>query len=126
MTNLECNAISAVQITHHFLQKLIASGQKGCFVYTSSASAVLPSPFSVLYAGTKAFLSMFAASLAPEVKPYSIDVLAVHPSPVASRCGRCYGSNPETLPSSLSLIFNVVVLAVHFTRGIPGVAVLGF
>jgi len=25
----------------------------GCFVYTSSASAVLPSPFSVSYAATK-------------------------------------------------------------------------
>lgn len=85
MANLECNAVSAVQITHHFLAQLIAAGRTGCFVYTSSASAVLPSPFSVLYAGTKAFLSMFAASLAPEVKPYGIDVLAVHPSPVASR-----------------------------------------
>eukprot|EP00879_Flechtneria_rotunda_P021053 GHRR01022179.1.p1 GENE.GHRR01022179.1~~GHRR01022179.1.p1 ORF type:complete len:148 (+),score=48.49 GHRR01022179.1:803-1246(+) len=58
---------------------------KGCFVYTSSASAVLPSPFAVTYASTKAFLSMFAISLAPEVKWLGIDVLAVHPSPVASR-----------------------------------------
>jgi hypothetical protein len=58
---------------------------KGCFVYTSSASAVLPSPFAVSYASTKAFLSMFAISLAPEVKWLGIDVLAVHPSPVASR-----------------------------------------
>lgn len=58
---------------------------KGCFVYTSSASAILPSPFAVSYASTKAFLSMFAISLAPEVKWMGIDVLAVHPSPVASK-----------------------------------------
>lgn len=58
---------------------------KGCFVFTSSASAVLPSPFAVSYASTKAFLSMFAISLAPEVKWLGIDVMAVHPSPVASR-----------------------------------------
>lgn len=58
---------------------------KGCFVYTSSASAVLPSPFAVSYAATKSFLSMFAISLAPEVKWLGIDVMAVHPSPVASR-----------------------------------------
>lgn len=60
-------------------------GLKGCFVYTSSAAACMPSPFAVTYASTKAFLSMFAISLAPEVKWMGIDVLAVHPSPVASR-----------------------------------------
>ena len=60
-------------------------GLKGCFVYTSSASACMPSPFAVTYASTKSFLSMFAISLAPEVKWMGIDVLAVHPSPVASR-----------------------------------------
>lgn len=46
----------------------------------------MPSPFAVSYAATKAMLSMFAISLAPEVKWMGIDVLAVHPSPVASRC----------------------------------------
>ncbi|GBF94051.1 testosterone 17-beta-dehydrogenase [Raphidocelis subcapitata] len=83
--NIECNALSAVHITHHFLKRMMDSNLKGCFVYTSSASAVLPSPFAVSYASTKAFLSMFAISLAPEVKWLGIDVLAVHPSPVASR-----------------------------------------
>eukprot|EP00879_Flechtneria_rotunda_P031704 GHRR01034658.1.p1 GENE.GHRR01034658.1~~GHRR01034658.1.p1 ORF type:complete len:343 (+),score=65.61 GHRR01034658.1:1317-2345(+) len=83
--NIECNAVSAVNITHHYLQQMMDANLKGCFVYTSSASAVLPSPFAVTYASTKAFLSMFAISLAPEVKWLGIDVLAVHPSPVASR-----------------------------------------
>lgn len=85
MANLHCNAISAVQITHHFLQPLIAAKKHGCFVYTSSAAACMPSPFSVQYAATKSFISSFGASLAPEVKPYGIDVLVLHPSPVASR-----------------------------------------
>lgn len=83
--NVECNASSAVRVTHHFLQRLLSSNLPGCFVFTSSASAVLPSPFAVTYASTKAFVSMFAASLGPEVKSRGIDVLAVHPSPVASR-----------------------------------------
>lgn len=74
-----------MRVTHHFLQRLLASSLPGCFVFTSSASAVLPSPFAVTYASTKAFVSMFAASLGPEVKSRGIDVLAVHPSPVASR-----------------------------------------
>lgn len=85
LENLECNATSAVQITHHFLQNLLEKGLKGCFVYTSSAAAAIPSPFSALYASTKSFISSFGASLAPEVKPYGIDVLVFHPSPVASR-----------------------------------------
>lgn len=58
---------------------------RGCFVYTSSAAAMIPNPFSVLYASTKSFISSFGASLAAEVRPYGIDVLVYHPSPVASR-----------------------------------------
>lgn len=54
-------------------------------MYTSSAAAAMPSPFSVQYAATKSFISVFGASLAPEVKPHGIDVLVFHPSPVASR-----------------------------------------
>lgn len=54
-------------------------------MYTSSAAAAIPNPFSVLYASTKAFISTFGASLAAEVKPSGIDVLVFHPSPVASR-----------------------------------------
>jgi short-subunit dehydrogenase len=37
-----------------------------------------------MYGATKAFVSQFAASLAVEVRAKGIDVLAVHPSPVAS------------------------------------------
>ena len=37
-----------------------------------------------MYGATKAFVSQFAASLAIEVRANGIDVLAVHPSPVAS------------------------------------------
>jgi short-subunit dehydrogenase len=37
-----------------------------------------------MYASTKAFVSQFAASLAIEVRNNGVDVIAVHPSPVAS------------------------------------------
>lgn len=85
MANLECNAVSAVQITHLLLSRMRAKKLRGCFVYTSSAAAMIPNPFSVLYASTKSFLSAFGASLAAEVRPYGIDVLVFHPSPVATR-----------------------------------------
>lgn len=85
MANLHCNAISAVQLTHHFVKKMVERKLPGCVVFTSSAAAALPSPFSVQYAATKSFISAFGASLSPEIKPLGIDTLVFHPSPVASR-----------------------------------------
>jgi len=86
--NLECNATSAVQITHHFLQDMLelpgVNGRKGAIIFTSSAAAMMPAPFSVMYAATKSFMSAFAGSLAAEVGCRGVDVCAVHPSPVAS------------------------------------------
>ena len=84
LANMECNATACVKVTHHFVQLLLRKKLKGCFVYTSSVSGYIPNPFAVLYGATKAFVSAFAASLAVEVRTSGIDVLAVHPSPVAS------------------------------------------
>lgn len=36
MANLECNAVSAVQVTHLLLTRMRAKKLRGCFVYTSS------------------------------------------------------------------------------------------
>ncbi|CAG9460524.1 unnamed protein product [Pedinophyceae sp. YPF-701] len=83
--NMECNATAAMQISHYFVGKMVARGVPGCVVFTSSAAAAMPSPFTVLYAATKSFLSSFGASLAAEVKSKGIDVCVIHPSPVASR-----------------------------------------
>ena len=47
-------------------------------------SGYIPNPFAVIYGAIKAFVSQFATSLAIEVRANGIDVLAVHPSPVAS------------------------------------------
>lgn len=85
LSNVECNATAAVSITHHFLSEMIKNKLKGCIVFTSSVSGYMPSPFSSMYGATKAFLSQFAACLAVEVKSRGIDVMSVHPSPVASR-----------------------------------------
>jgi short-subunit dehydrogenase len=84
LANMECNATSCVKITHHFLKQMLEKKLKGCFIFTSSVSGYIPNPFAVMYGGTKAFVSQFAASLAIEVRANGIDVLAVHPSPVAS------------------------------------------
>ena len=84
LANLECNATACVKVTHHFLQKLLRKGQKGTFIFTSSLSGYIPNPFGVIYGATKSFVSQFAGSLAVEVRNRGIDVVCVHPSPVAS------------------------------------------
>lgn len=84
LANMECNATAAVNIAHFFLSKWVPQKRKGCLVFTSSVAAFIPTPFSVLYAATKAFCSQLAASLHIECQPLGIDVCAVHPSPVAT------------------------------------------
>lgn len=84
LANMECNSTACVKVTHHFLQQMIQKKIKGCFVFTSSVSGYIPNPFAVMYGATKAFVSQFAASLAVEVRANGIEVIAMHPSPVAS------------------------------------------
>lgn len=52
----------------HVSYRLLSERKKGCLMFTSSAAAVMPSPFVCLYGSTKAFLSTFGASLAAEVR----------------------------------------------------------
>ena len=85
LANIECNAISSVSVTHHFVRRMVDEKKKGCVVYTSSAAACMPSPFTALYSATKSFISAFAAGLAAEVKSKGVDICVVHPSPVATR-----------------------------------------
>ncbi|GMI04417.1 hypothetical protein TrRE_jg13273 [Triparma retinervis] len=84
LVNLECNARAAVRVTHHFLRILVAKKLKGCICFTSSVAGYIPTPFAVMYASTKAFVSQFSSCVAIEVANLGIDVCAVHPSPVNS------------------------------------------
>ena len=84
LVNIECNAVAAMQISHYFVQKMIQQKKKGCIVFTSSVAAYIPSPFAAMYSATKAFISTLACSMHIECGPLGIDVVAVHPSPVAS------------------------------------------
>jgi len=84
LKNMQCNSVSAVRITHHFLNLMYKSSRPGLICFTSSAAAYMPSPFTAFYSATKAFISRFATSLAAEAQPQGVDVIAVHPSPVNS------------------------------------------
>lgn len=84
MANYECNATAGVKITHHFSNRMIDEGKRGFICFTSSPAGRIPNPSSSLYGATKAFITEFAASIAPELHADGIDVMAVHPSPIAS------------------------------------------
>jgi len=82
MAHIECNALSSVKITHHFLNLMLSKKLKGAIVFTSSPAGQMPCPFSTMYGATKAFLTEFGASIAGEVYADGIDVQVLHPSPV--------------------------------------------
>jgi len=87
--NMECNATAAMNVSHHFSQRLVkeckGKPRKGCIVFTSSVAGFIPTPFAALYASTKAFVSQWAACLSIELSPLGIDVCSIHPSPVQSQ-----------------------------------------
>lgn len=95
--NFECNAGCHVAITHHFARLMLQNGTKGLITFTSSAGCYLPGPTATLYSSTKAFLTNFAVTFAAEVKDAGIDVVVIHPSPVASNFYKTQGPQLDSL-----------------------------
>merc|ERR1712216_1098048 len=105
MMNHECNATSAMQITHVFVARMLEKNKKGCVVFTSSAAACQPTPFSALYGATKAYISSFAANIAVELHSRNIDALAFFMN---------FAVKPDALPREM---FKVVGRAVWWDSG---------
>jgi len=89
MANYECNATAPIQITHHFVTRMVEEGKRdgtskmrGAVFFTSSPAGLMPCPTTVMYGATKAFITEFATSVAADIYPDGIDVLVVNPSPV--------------------------------------------
>lgn len=83
--NASVNVSCHLELTYEHVNRLLASKTRGAVFFTSSPAWMLPSPTAAMYAGTKAFVSHFAGSLACELKSEGIDVCVVHPSPVQTR-----------------------------------------
>jgi len=82
LKNIECNMLSAVKITHHFVNRMLTNKMKGAVTFTASSSAYVAAPTTSMYVSTKSFLIGFACSLAAEVFKDGIDVMVINPSPV--------------------------------------------
>lgn len=77
---IDLNVKSSVHLAKHVLPKMIARN-RGKILFTSSVAAVMPAPFEAVYGATKAFLLLFAESLANELKDTEITVTAILPGP---------------------------------------------
>ncbi len=77
---IDLNVKSSVHLAKHVLPDMVARN-KGKVLFTSSVAAVMPSPFEAVYGATKAFLLMFAESLANELKDSEVTITAILPGP---------------------------------------------
>lgn len=77
---IDLNVKSSVHLAKHLLPDMVARN-RGKILFTSSVAAVMPSPFEAVYGATKAFLLMFAESLANELKDSEVTVTAILPGP---------------------------------------------
>ncbi len=64
--------------TKHFAPKMV-DRNKGGLIYIASMLGYMGTPYSTIYAGTKAYEIVKGEGLAYELKPYNIDVLTVNP-----------------------------------------------
>jgi short-subunit dehydrogenase len=84
LAQVDVNARVSVGLVHDFVNRLRSRGARGGVAFTSSPAHLIPGPFAAMYAATKAFVTAFGASIAPELRQDGIDVLVMHPSPVST------------------------------------------
>lgn len=75
---IDLNIKSLVELTHRFLQPMIARKQ-GAIINVASTAAFQPVPYMATYAATKAFVLSFSEALWEENRSYGIKILALCP-----------------------------------------------
>lgn len=75
---VQININATLLLTHHFSKKMV-DNSKGGILLVSSLSGHMPNPYFANYAGTKAYVLNFGASLYGELKPKGVDVTILSP-----------------------------------------------
>jgi short-subunit dehydrogenase len=75
---IRLNVITTMELTHHFVQKMIIR-KNGGILLIASLSGHMPNPYFANYAGTKSYIINFGASLYAELKSKGIDVTILSP-----------------------------------------------
>jgi short-subunit dehydrogenase len=75
---IDLNIKALVELTHRFLQPMLAKKQ-GAIINVASTAAFQPVPFMATYAATKAFVLSFSEALWEENRSYGIKIIALCP-----------------------------------------------
>lgn len=75
---IHLNVSVTMELAHHFVQKMVPR-KKGGILLIASLSGHMPNPYFANYAGTKAYVLNFGASLYAELQSKGIDVTVLSP-----------------------------------------------
>ena len=94
---VQINISATLQLTHHFSESMVSNGCGG-IIMVASLSGHMPNPYFANYAGTKAYVLNFGASLYGELKPKGVDVTVLSPgltnTPMATSTGVDWSKTP--------------------------------
>ncbi|MEQ9377218.1 MAG: SDR family NAD(P)-dependent oxidoreductase [Imperialibacter sp.] len=97
MQVLQLNVVSTVALSHHFIGPMIGRG-KGGILMVASLSGHMPNPYFANYAGSKAFVLNFGASLYGEMKPKGVDIAVLSPGLTQTPMSTSTGVNWRKTP----------------------------
>ena len=99
---IQINITATLQLTHHFIKPMLRKGNGG-IIMVASLSGHMPNPYFSNYAGSKAYILNFGASLYGEVKPKGVDVTVLSPgltdTPMVADNGVDWSKTPMTAMS---------------------------
>jgi short-subunit dehydrogenase len=117
------NVIATLTLTHHYSGQMVKRG-KGGILLVASLSGHMPNPYFANYAGSKAYMLNFGASLFGELKPKGVDVTVLSPgltsTPMSTDTGVDWGKTPmSALPPEVVAKTGLDALG-HNMLAIPG------
>jgi hypothetical protein len=92
---VQVNVSAVVQLTHLYLQGMIARRQ-GDILIVASTAAFQAVPYITTYAATKSFDLSLAEGLAEELRPYGVRACALCPGPTESEFLQVAGQPPHS------------------------------
>ena len=96
-SQLRLNAVSHLDIAHHFGRKLAARGRGG-LIFVGAMGVEKGEPYMANVAAAKAYVQSLAQALHVELRPVGVDVTVVSPGLTETPALAILGLTPETMP----------------------------
>ncbi len=121
---LRLNVQAVVELTHLLVARMVER-RAGAIINVSSTASFQALPYTLVYGGTKAFVTSFSMGLAEELRPYGVRVVTLCPGGTATNFFSAGGyRRPEMFPS-LQPVEEVVEAALGALERGGGVVVPG-